>query len=103
MALVQTQVEARKGSSAKTPAGPQLRGNAASLAAASVLMLTFMGATLPTPLYVIYRDELHFSQITLTLIYAVYLAVRSPPPSFSGGCLTRPAGAWRYSPRSRSA
>jgi MFS family permease len=35
-------------------------------------MLTFMGATLPTPLYVIYRDELHFSQITLTLIYAVY-------------------------------
>ncbi|HBR27575.1 MAG TPA: MFS transporter [Rhizobiales bacterium] len=72
MALAQTQVEARKGSSAKTPAGPQLRGNAASLAAASVLMLTFMGATLPTPLYVIYRDELHFSQITLTLIYAVY-------------------------------
>ena len=42
------------------------------MAAASVLMLTFMGATLPTPLYVIYRDELHFSQITLTLIYAVY-------------------------------
>jgi MFS family permease len=72
MALAQTQVEARKGTSAKTPAGPQLRGNAASLAAASVLMLTFMGATLPTPLYVIYRDELHFSQITLTLIYAVY-------------------------------
>ena len=34
----------------------------------------FMGATLPSPLYVIYRDELHFSQITLTLIYAVYFA-----------------------------
>lgn len=34
----------------------------------------FMGATLPSPLYVIYRDELHFPQITLTLIYAVYFA-----------------------------
>jgi len=33
-----------------------------------------MGATLPSPLYVIYRDELHFSQVTLTLIYAVYFA-----------------------------
>ena len=34
----------------------------------------FMGATLPSPLYVIYRDELHFPQIPLTLIYAVYFA-----------------------------
>ena len=42
--------------------------------AALVLTLMFMGATLPSPLYVIYRDELHFSQITLTLIYAVYFA-----------------------------
>ena len=32
------------------------------------------GRHLPSPLYVIYRDELHFSQITLTLIYAVYFA-----------------------------
>jgi MFS family permease len=39
-----------------------------------VLTLVFMGATLPSPLYVIYRDELHFSQLTLTLIYAVYFA-----------------------------
>lgn len=37
-------------------------------------MLMFMGATLPGPLYLIYRDELHFSQVTLTLIYAVYFA-----------------------------
>jgi MFS family permease len=33
-----------------------------------------MGATLPSPLYVMYRDELHFSQVTLTLIYAIYFA-----------------------------
>ena len=45
---------------------------AQSYAAALVLTLLFMGATLPSPLYVIYRDELHFSQVMLTLIYAVY-------------------------------
>ena len=51
-----------------------LRERAQSYAAALVLTLLFMGATLPSPLYVIYRDELHFSQVTLTLIYAVYFA-----------------------------
>ncbi len=51
-----------------------LRERAPSYAAALVLTLLFMGATLPSPLYVIYRDELHFSQVTLTLIYAVYFA-----------------------------
>jgi MFS family permease len=49
-----------------------LRERAQSYAAALVLTLLFMGATLPSPLYVIYRDELHFSQVMLTLIYAVY-------------------------------
>src|SRR5262245_40092877 len=43
-------------------------GNGPALGAAAVLMLMFMGATLPGPLYLIYRDELHFSQVTLTLI-----------------------------------
>lgn len=51
-----------------------MRERAPSYAAALVLTLLFMGATLPSPLYVIYRDELHFSQVTLTLIYAVYFA-----------------------------
>jgi MFS family permease len=51
-----------------------LRERAPSYAAALVLTLLFMGATLPSPLYVMYRDELHFSQVTLTLIYAVYFA-----------------------------
>ena len=49
-------------------------GKGPALGAATVLMLIFMGATLPGPLYLIYRDELHFSQVTLTLIYAVYFA-----------------------------
>ncbi len=51
-----------------------LRQSAQSYAAALVLTLLFMGATLPSPLYVIYRDELHFSQVMLTLVYAVYFA-----------------------------
>jgi MFS family permease len=56
----------------KTAGG--LRERVPSYAAALVLTLLFMGATLPSPLYVMYRDELHFSQVTLTLIYAVYFA-----------------------------
>ena len=49
-------------------------GKGSALGAATVLMLVFMGATLPGPLYLIYSDQLHFSQVTLTLIYAVYFA-----------------------------
>jgi MFS family permease len=33
----------------------------------------FAGSTLLTPLYVIYKEKFGFSQITLTLIYAVYV------------------------------
>src|SRR5690348_4019362 len=33
----------------------------------------FFGATLPTPLYPLYRAAFGFGQITLTLIYAVYV------------------------------
>jgi len=60
--------------SRKAGVGERMRERAPSYAAALVLTLLFMGATLPSPLYVIYRDELHFSQVTLTLIYAVYFA-----------------------------
>ncbi len=31
------------------------------------------GGTLPTPLYVLYRRALHFSEITLTLLFAAYV------------------------------
>jgi len=41
--------------------------------AAAALALMFVGATLPTPLYPLYREAFGFSGITLTLIYAVYV------------------------------
>ncbi len=40
---------------------------------AAVLAFMFVGATLPTPLYPIYREAFRFDGITLTLIYAVYV------------------------------
>jgi MFS family permease len=64
----------REARNRKVGVGERMRERAPSYAAAFVLTLLFMGATLPSPLYVIYRDELHFSQVTLTLIYAVYFA-----------------------------
>lgn len=36
--------------------------------------VTMVGTTLPTPLYPIYRDELGFSELTITVIFAVYAA-----------------------------
>src|SRR6516162_4778657 len=71
-----TDVKSRTGTvGSKKPKGYlNFGGKGPALGAATVLMLVFMGATLPGPLYLIYRDELHFSQVTLTLIYAVYFA-----------------------------
>ena len=40
----------------------------------AALALLRVGATLPTPLYVIYRETFRFSTLTLTLIFAVYVA-----------------------------
>src|SRR5580704_8391663 len=34
--------------------------------------VTMLGTTLPTPLYVIYQAQFHFSTSLITLIYAVY-------------------------------
>ena len=36
------------------------------------IAVMFMGSTLLTPLYGIYRAEFGFSEITLTLVYAAY-------------------------------
>jgi len=36
--------------------------------------VTMIGTTLPTPLYPIYRGELGFSELTITVIFAVYAA-----------------------------
>src|SRR5579862_680691 len=40
---------------------------------ATELAAMFVGAILPTPLYPLYRQAFGFSQVTLTLIYSVYV------------------------------
>jgi hypothetical protein len=45
----------------------------ATLAVAALIGVSFIGTTLVTPLYVPYRQVFGFSEITLTLIYAVYV------------------------------
>ncbi|MGH3210845.1 MAG: MFS transporter, partial [Trebonia sp.] len=49
--------------------------------------VTMLGTTLPTPLYVIYQAQWHFSTSVITLIYAVY----------AGGVLAALLGAGRSS------
>jgi MFS family permease len=53
------------------------RDKAGSLSGASLiateLAVMFVGATLPTPLYTLYRHVFGFGGVTLTLIYAVYV------------------------------
>jgi MFS family permease len=51
----------------------ELRGAAAIFAVGVMIGVLFAGSTVLTPLYVIYKQQLGFSQITLTLIYAVYV------------------------------
>jgi MFS family permease len=51
----------------------EFAGRAAVTVVASELAIVFVGATLPTPLYPLYRHAFGFSGITLTLIYAVYV------------------------------
>ena len=42
-------------------------------AAATAICVSYILSTLPTPLYPIYEQAFHFSQIMLTVIYAVYV------------------------------
>ncbi|HEY7245247.1 MAG TPA: MFS transporter [Xanthobacteraceae bacterium] len=51
----------------------ELAGAAAVCVAAAMIGVLFAGSTMLTPLYVIYKQQFGFSQITLTLIYAVYV------------------------------
>ncbi|RXT50430.1 MFS transporter [Bradyrhizobium betae] len=44
------------------------------VAVACMIGVLFAGSTIATPLYVIYKQQFGFSQITLTLIYAAWLA-----------------------------
>jgi hypothetical protein len=39
---------------------------------AYVFAVTMLGTTLPTPLYVIYQSQWHFSTSLITLIFATY-------------------------------
>ncbi|MER9073499.1 MFS transporter [Mesorhizobium sp. M0904] len=50
----------------------ELGGRAAAAVAAMIAAL-FAGSTALTPLYIIYKQVFGFSQITLTLVYAVYV------------------------------
>ena len=48
--------------------------NAAALwIVAAVITVIYILSTLPTPLYVLYRQAFQFSQLTVTVIYAVYV------------------------------
>jgi MFS family permease len=43
------------------------------VAVASIVTTAFMGSVIVTPLYPLYQNEFGFSDVTLTLIYAVYV------------------------------
>lgn len=51
----------------------ELTGAAATASVAAMIGAVFAGSTLLTPLYIIYKQQFGFSQITLTLIYAMYV------------------------------
>jgi MFS family permease len=51
----------------------ELGGTAAIATVAAMVGALFAGSTVPTPLYIIYKQQFGFSQISLTLIYAAYV------------------------------
>jgi len=57
---------------------------------AFVLTTTMLGTTLPTPLYVIYQGQWHFSAAVVAVTFAVYAAGSWPPCCWRGGPRTRP-------------
>ena len=50
-----------------------MQGRAASGTVGALIGTLFAGSTLVTPLYIMYKQAFGFTQITLTLIYAVYV------------------------------
>jgi MFS family permease len=56
------------------PSGRVLTGAVSVWVAAAVLAVMFIGGTLPTPLYEIYRRQFRFSELVLTLLFATYVA-----------------------------
>jgi MFS family permease len=55
-------------------AGPAIPRLVAFWLVALVLTITMLGTTLPTPLYVIYQAQWHFSAAIVTVTFAVYAA-----------------------------
>ncbi len=55
------------------PESGPLRGRMALWVLAGVTALIFLGGTLPTPLYLLYQRRFGFSELTLTLIFAVWV------------------------------
>lgn len=51
----------------------ELGGRSAAATVAAMIAALFAGSTALTPLYIIYKQVFGFSQITLTLVYAVYV------------------------------
>jgi MFS family permease len=51
----------------------ELSGTTATSAVAAMIGVLFGGSTLVTPLYIMYKQAFGFSQISLTLIYSVYV------------------------------
>jgi MFS family permease len=56
-----------------THARTELHGTATLAAVATLIAVAFGLSTLLTPLYIMYKQAFGFSQITLTLVYAVYV------------------------------
>ncbi|MEU1485317.1 MFS transporter [Streptomyces sp. NPDC005752] len=52
--------------------GPDRRGWLPCYLSGAVFAVCMAGTTLPTPLYSLYQDELGFSELTVTVVYAVY-------------------------------
>ena len=49
-----------------------LSRRAALIGVAYAFAVTMIGTTLPTPLYPIYERQIHFSDLTVTLVFAAY-------------------------------
>src|SRR5436309_12557916 len=60
----------------RAQAGPSLvlSRRAGSAAVAYALAVTMLGTTLPTPLYALYRSAFGFSELMVTVVFAVYAA-----------------------------
>lgn len=62
-----------------------LSGDAGAYSAATLVGVMFMGSTLLTPLYALYRREFGFSIVVLTLLYSVYVVGNLCALLFLGG------------------